>query len=85
MTSPFVRRHWKLKAVKAFAEHVSLPLSDIRRTVGDRVFDDLFNEAYKDHPTDPHRGAQLAYEKLNERHSEQLKNPIRFGTHSRIA
>lgn len=68
-----LRRNWKLRALKVFAERHRYPLNDVRRTIGEKALNDLLNEVYTLQPNSPEQGADLVYAKLIERHGDTFK------------
>lgn len=73
MTNPYLRRSWKLRALKAFARRHQYPLNDVRRTIGEKALNNLLNEVYTLQPDDPAYGADLVHTRLIERHGDTFK------------
>jgi hypothetical protein len=69
------RRQWKLRAIRAISTRLDVGISTIRRTIGGRNFSALIEEAYRESPADPERGASLIERRLIERYSVQLARP----------
>ena len=79
MQSYQARRLWKLRAVKAFTLRETRAFPEIRKIVGDRRLDALFNEGFDQHPRDPELGAAFVQLNLHQRYGVDLQTVLEGG------
>jgi hypothetical protein len=69
------RRHWKLAVIRALSA-AGYHVATVRRTIGDRSFTDLLDQAFQSAPTSPVEGARIVKTQLEERYGELLERPV---------
>ena len=68
------RRRWKLNVLKALTGLGLDPLVIVRGAIGERAFNLLIEEAYREAPADPDKGAKIILSNMHSRHGDKLAN-----------
>ena len=69
------RRHWKLTVIRALSAE-GYHVATVRRTIGDRNFKRLLEQALETSPDNPAGGAKLVQTKLEGDLAALLERPI---------
>lgn len=69
------RRHWKLTVIRTLSAE-GYHVATLRRTIGDRAFSELLDQAFRSLPTAPLEGAKMIRTRLEKNYGELLDHPV---------